>query len=513
MASQEEKPHATGFQHEAIDLRKPSLRLVEVIQSDSADQERLIECEITNTTADTTYNCLSYVWGPETPARIILLNGKPFRVRENLWDFLDVASTSRIRRELKNDNAANFDFESFSGYLWVDALCIDQENTRERNHQVQGMGDIYARAESVLAWFGKHEELDQHFRRAASFISSWYDMTSNRASHSFQNDRIIYGAPFHRMCDAAYSAAEELCKQPYWQRAWITQEAILARKIIYVAGISAMPHATIYDGMRFSSVSWRTNVKPMFAGRNGVKSRPLLENIVRFRKKRCENSLDRVYSLLSTSRTRYPIKVDYDISAFELASAVLKAQSIPRPCFCYFNGVEALASSLRLRDQREQYRFAPRFQLRIAPSLDVDREGDSRESDFYSFRCGRCKAPVTLPKCNDSELRDSIRLYCLACDNESFSIAHIMVSATYDANLCINEQIILCIGKEGRILSDGSISLLRVEKDTFAVFQMSWECYILLGKPADPRLESDQMGDCWSVWQVDSTRGKWELLS
>ncbi len=38
--------------------------------------------------------------------------------------------------------------------VWVDAICINQDNIPERNRQVRMMPHIYSRAESVLVWFG-----------------------------------------------------------------------------------------------------------------------------------------------------------------------------------------------------------------------------------------------------------------------------------------------------------------------------------------------------------------------
>jgi hypothetical protein len=36
-------------------------------------------------------------------------------------------------------------------HLWVDAVCIDQANVKERNHQVAQMGTIYANASSLVS--------------------------------------------------------------------------------------------------------------------------------------------------------------------------------------------------------------------------------------------------------------------------------------------------------------------------------------------------------------------------
>jgi hypothetical protein len=39
--------------------------------------------------------------------------------------------------------------------LWVDALCIDQDNQEEVGGQVAQMGAIYAGASNVIVWFGE----------------------------------------------------------------------------------------------------------------------------------------------------------------------------------------------------------------------------------------------------------------------------------------------------------------------------------------------------------------------
>ena len=43
-------------------------------------------------------------------------------------------------------------------YVWVDAICVNQADTDERNAQVTMMGDIYDRADSVFIWLGVTDE-------------------------------------------------------------------------------------------------------------------------------------------------------------------------------------------------------------------------------------------------------------------------------------------------------------------------------------------------------------------
>jgi hypothetical protein len=91
------------------------------------------------------YKALSYTWGkascdegedesPNDPRRshTIMINSETFIVTENLYDGL---------LELRND---------LEGYLWVDAICIDQKNDQERASQVMLMGEIYSKAKRVI---------------------------------------------------------------------------------------------------------------------------------------------------------------------------------------------------------------------------------------------------------------------------------------------------------------------------------------------------------------------------
>lgn len=40
-------------------------------------------------------------------------------------------------------------------YLWIDAICINQENISERNHQVHQMSHIHESSEFAVVWLGR----------------------------------------------------------------------------------------------------------------------------------------------------------------------------------------------------------------------------------------------------------------------------------------------------------------------------------------------------------------------
>ncbi|KAF1993408.1 hypothetical protein P154DRAFT_417563, partial [Amniculicola lignicola CBS 123094] len=45
-------------------------------------------------------------------------------------------------------------------FLWIDALCVSQDDYMEKEKQVNRMGSIYREAKRVLIWLGQEEEYD-----------------------------------------------------------------------------------------------------------------------------------------------------------------------------------------------------------------------------------------------------------------------------------------------------------------------------------------------------------------
>ena len=39
--------------------------------------------------------------------------------------------------------------------IWIDAICINQEDNDEKGQQVQSMAKIYAKASRVIVWLGR----------------------------------------------------------------------------------------------------------------------------------------------------------------------------------------------------------------------------------------------------------------------------------------------------------------------------------------------------------------------
>jgi hypothetical protein len=187
---------ATESVYESVPLplgKNVSIRVITIRPSDGSDR---ISCDFHVLDLDTKnpipYIALSYTWGDPPSTEIINLNGKPFLVRKNLWDFLTQARSNCLEE-----------------YLWIDALCIDQSVNEERSHQVSIMGRIYSSASRVIVWLGLYSGLAAEgllFVHAA-YLSEHLDFDTMQ---EYENQ------------------LEELFKLPYWTRIWIVQEFVLA---------------------------------------------------------------------------------------------------------------------------------------------------------------------------------------------------------------------------------------------------------------------------------------------
>jgi hypothetical protein len=97
---------------------------------------------VANLDNDIHFAALSYVWGQETPDDpTIRIDGFEVRITHNCYEAL-ICIRERFGRT----------------HIWVDKVCINQDNTSERSHQVNLMGRIYNEAHTVWAWLGTDTE-------------------------------------------------------------------------------------------------------------------------------------------------------------------------------------------------------------------------------------------------------------------------------------------------------------------------------------------------------------------
>lgn len=117
------------FHYPPLKSFKTGIRLA-VIQPGTGSKAlsiKLIDSFVTGPKDNLTlYDALSYTWGTGPRSKQILCNGKRMQVTETL-----LAALHRFRRPHHEVT------------LWIDQICICQERVKERNQQVQMMGDIF----------------------------------------------------------------------------------------------------------------------------------------------------------------------------------------------------------------------------------------------------------------------------------------------------------------------------------------------------------------------------------
>lgn len=141
-------------------LRNDSREFRLLILKPSTDPLAPIRCKLKQASfdnGDLKYTALSYVWADPPGTTPIIVNGVETQITLNLE-----AALRHIRQP------------SCAATLWVDALCINQENIPEKNHQVEMMREIYSGAELVIAWLGSaREDSDLAMELLAKKLEEW----------------------------------------------------------------------------------------------------------------------------------------------------------------------------------------------------------------------------------------------------------------------------------------------------------------------------------------------------
>ncbi|KKY15905.1 putative heterokaryon incompatibility protein [Phaeomoniella chlamydospora] len=105
------------------------------------------------------YKALSYVWGPPQHVdRISVSSNASLPVGANLQAALRVCILHHV------------------DFIWIDAICINQADLKEREQQVQIMRQIYGQAEEVLIWLDEEDDISAVALHSAIRIGQYLDL-------------------------------------------------------------------------------------------------------------------------------------------------------------------------------------------------------------------------------------------------------------------------------------------------------------------------------------------------
>jgi hypothetical protein len=312
-----------------VDRESREFRLLQLQPNNNED---IIKCNMQtyNLKNYPSYTALSYTWGANATCTNIEINSVKVPVRENLWDFL--------HQQLLRGNYGPF---------WIDALCIQQSEVHERNHQVRMMTSIYEDAQLVLIWLGKESDDSDLAMRT---LIDWEWCNPSTVRYMFANNNKISNTLLARGTKsvATWNAREvlsvsSLYKRRYWSRMWIIQEVVHAERVeihcgseilewykfeqlYYYAGIISRYYKEMdtpfYNAVRSSPAMsivkiraeprWYTGSPDLLGRPRDIAIDSLMET---YSAHECEDIRDKVYAIVGIAKNGSTIVVDYRKSA------------------------------------------------------------------------------------------------------------------------------------------------------------------------------------------------------
>jgi hypothetical protein len=260
------------------------------------------------------YEALSYAWGDPEKRGCIDLCGSRFPVTCNLVEAL---------RHLRLSDRDRL--------LWVDAICINQYDKKEKEIQVQSMYTIYRLAQRVVAWLGLQDNASHRAFSLMSMVQKQHgDPIASAVSLQIGNgdsgqDHVV----------------KKFMDRPYWSRAWIVQEMMAARSLVIQCGCEMVPYAALenlypHGKPAFSSVSSITSKPYMFQFYNSLEQKILRVNsrhlscrsfLDCFLDRECKIRHDNIYAFLNlfSDDIRRKIRVRYGDEIHELVLSLARA--------------------------------------------------------------------------------------------------------------------------------------------------------------------------------------------
>jgi len=193
---------------------------------------------------DLSYEAVSYTWatedGNDERSNMILCDEAYIRVTLNC---------ETVLRRFRDSTAERV--------LWVDAICINQEDIIERGQQVQLMGKIYSKACKVLIWLGEattQEVIDETPMPASEYFFKWLHLIAEEIRLRKSSGQAIYEGPINQeflrwrneidqnteTVDPLYQCLQGIFLRRWWKRLWVVQEAAVASSALLICGSATL---------------------------------------------------------------------------------------------------------------------------------------------------------------------------------------------------------------------------------------------------------------------------------
>lgn len=252
--------HSLRYNYQPLSVASSEIRILKLDCSQVTDG---IECELEHVFLQNSpqFDALSYTWGPNVFSQSILCGGRSLAVTESLH-----AALLELRR-------------SQYTYIWIDAVCINQQNVSERNAQVAIMSDIYRAARRVVVWLGSSSASDslafKAIQEMQTELQKWtaqrerekgpdpvFENAIDRDYQEFYTGFKHIHSPLWAEGSEVWKCLSHLAQRPWFRRIWIIQEVALARNAIVKCGVFEIGFPTFvqtYAVIRGSAFQTRLN--------------------------------------------------------------------------------------------------------------------------------------------------------------------------------------------------------------------------------------------------------------
>ncbi|KAF4632433.1 hypothetical protein G7Y89_g5689 [Cudoniella acicularis] len=252
-------------------LKESQFRVLEILPS---GDDQIVSCQLhylgLGNKPHLEYAALSYAWGdPSKPQHDIYVNGQRHAVTENCELAL---------RELRRTATESL----HAKIVWVDAICINQDDKIERSSQVLAMRDIYRNATNLVVWLGPQGDdgaaVALEFCNAACHHSraNELDFEADAIANYqkwLEDFEILPGYDVRMACLAS------LFSRSWFRRVWVIQEYLRAaykgNKITFCCGRTRADDAVLRFVARdifrrFSLSQCNTSMRPANQAFNDV---------------------------------------------------------------------------------------------------------------------------------------------------------------------------------------------------------------------------------------------------
>ena len=187
----------------------PSTRHIRILVLQLSEGEsHKVSCHLETVDLDdpSGYTALSYTWaledGDDSLSQLLHIQGQTLPVTENLSLALEHLARSGGDEEMR---------------LWVDAVCINQQDDDEKSYQVAMMADIYKHATNTVVWVG--DEVDDDAGLALGLL---FERISKVALYDESDKETVCDLALHALlssgngdlCQAGQTAALCQCGTP-----------------------------------------------------------------------------------------------------------------------------------------------------------------------------------------------------------------------------------------------------------------------------------------------------------